>query len=100
MSMTRIAISMLCGAACLAAQAAPVIYPAKGQSAAQTDRDRVACFEWSKAQSGFDPMQAPAANGSTHGPAAPLAMRSQQHQRATFDRAFGACMEGRGYAVR
>jgi hypothetical protein len=175
MSMTRFAF-LLCGAACLAVQAAPVIYPAKGQSASQTDHDKLACFEWSKSQSGFDPMQAlatpaPAAmpgtgnngsngsNGSsgshstggmvrgaaggaavaelTHGDAGKGAavgvlgaamrdhMKQQQQQqakqqqaaqqqqqqraqqqaannpqRATFERACGACMEGRGYVVK
>lgn len=54
---------LACGAFCTLAFAAPspVIYPAKGQSTAQTDRDKYECFEWSKGQSGFDPMQAPAA---------------------------------------
>ena len=169
MSITRFAF-VLCGAACLAVQAAPVIYPAKGQSVSQTDHDKLACFEWSKSQSGFDPMQAiatpaPAAvqgtpsnsgggsnpTGSmargaaggaavaelTHGDAGKGAavgvlgaamsdhMKQQQQQqakqqqaaqqqqqqraqqqavntqqRATFERAFGACMEGRGYVVK
>jgi hypothetical protein len=134
----------------LTVQATPMIYPAKGQSAAQTDHDKFACFEWSKAQSGFDPMQAPVAtpaptaNSSTNSSTAGMvkgaaggaavaeladrdagkgaavgvlgaalrermkqqqsaqtqqAARAQQ-QRSTFDRAFGACMEGRGYVVK
>jgi hypothetical protein len=159
MSMTRFALA-LCGAACLGVQAAPVIYPAKGQNVSQTDHDKLACFEWSKSQSGFDPMRSPAApapaampntantgsgggnpTGSmargaaggaavaelTHGDAGRGAavgvlgaamrdhMKQQQarqqqqqqqaqaagtQQRATFDRAFGACMEGRGYVVK
>jgi hypothetical protein len=36
----------------------PVIYPAKGQTTAQTDRDKLACYDWSRSQSGFDPLQA------------------------------------------
>lgn len=54
------AVYLLGASFALAAAAAapmPVIYPAKNQSAAQTDQDRYACFQWSKAQSGFDPMQ-------------------------------------------
>lgn len=35
-----------------------VIYPAKGQSAEQQQRDRYECYEWAKAQTGFDPTQA------------------------------------------
>jgi len=30
-------------------------YPAKGQSAAQQDRDRYECYRWAVKQSGFDP---------------------------------------------
>jgi predicted lipid-binding transport protein (Tim44 family) len=150
-------------------QAAPVIYPAKSQSASQTDQDKLACFEWSRSQSGFDPMHAfpapapaaapPTANNNSNGsnPTGSMArgaaggaalaeltqndagkgaavgvlgaamrdhMRQQQQQqakqqqaaqqqqqraqqqaastqqRATFERAFGACMEGRGYVVK
>ncbi len=49
------------GLCCALAAAAPmpVIYPAKNQSAAQTDRDKLACYDWSRGQSGFDPMQPP-----------------------------------------
>jgi Glycine-zipper domain len=32
-----------------------VIYPAKGQSPAQQDRDRYACHTWAVQQSGYDP---------------------------------------------
>lgn len=35
---------------------APVIYPAKGQSASQQDQDKVQCHGWAKQQSGFDPL--------------------------------------------
>ena len=38
----------------------PIAYPAKGQSAAQMDQDKAACYSWAKDQTGFDPMQAPA----------------------------------------
>jgi type II secretory pathway pseudopilin PulG len=36
----------------------PMVYPAKGQSAQQTERDKFECYEWSKGQTGFDPLQA------------------------------------------
>lgn len=38
-----------------------MLYPAKGQSAQQAERDKFECHEWAKTQSGFDPaaMQAP-----------------------------------------
>ena len=145
--------------------AAPVIYPAKGQSASQQDQDKYQCHGWAKQQSGFDPLQpAPttsttantatqqpgatqaAAGGFVKGAAvgaavgelahndagrgaaagalggvvlqgveqrqAAQAQQQQQQQqaaqqqaarnqqKATFDRAFGACMEARGYVVK
>jgi hypothetical protein len=33
------------------------VYPAKGQSAEQTDRDKYDCYNWAKQQTGFDPSQ-------------------------------------------
>jgi len=44
-----------------------VIYPAKGQSQEQMDKDRSECYSWAKQQTGFDPMQA----GSGSQPPAP-----------------------------
>ena len=38
-----------------------VIYPAKGQSQEQMDKDKYECYSWAKQQSGFDPMQQPKA---------------------------------------
>jgi len=35
------------------------IYPAKGQSAQQQDKDKYECYSWAKGQSGFDPMALP-----------------------------------------
>ena len=37
----------------------PVIYPAKGRSGVQQDRDKYACHDWARGQSGFDPLQTP-----------------------------------------
>ncbi len=134
----------------------PVIYPAKGQSARQQDKDRYACHDWSRQQSGHDPSQ-PASSTATAGAAAGAAppgagvaqgalrgaalgelashdagrgaamgtlgsaalaqakarkaeqSRQQQaaqqqaasgQRRATYERAFGACMEARGYVLK
>ncbi|MDH3519321.1 MAG: YMGG-like glycine zipper-containing protein [Myxococcales bacterium] len=35
------------------------IYPAKGQSADQQEKDKFECYQWAKQQTGFDPMQQP-----------------------------------------
>lgn len=35
------------------------VYPAKGQSQQQTDKDKSECFLWAKQQTGFDPTSAP-----------------------------------------
>ncbi len=34
------------------------VYPSRGQSAEQLDRDRYECYRWAVAQTGFDPSQA------------------------------------------
>src|SRR4051794_3667898 len=36
----------------------PTVYPAKGQSAGQQNKDKFECFQWAKNQTGFDPMSA------------------------------------------
>ena len=38
-----------------------MIFPNKGQSNAQLEKDKYACYEWAKQQSGFDPMATPTA---------------------------------------
>lgn len=39
-----------------------IIYPAKGQSQEQMDKDKFECYSWAKQQTGFDPMQQPRAS--------------------------------------
>ena len=39
-----------------------VVYPAKGQSNEQTEKDKFECYGWAKGQTGFDPMQMPTAS--------------------------------------
>jgi hypothetical protein len=134
----------------------PMIYPAKGQSQEQTEKDKYECYSWAKGQSGFDPMQAGSSpppapqgqpiggervRGAAGGAAVGAAVgaiagnagkgaaagavggtmiggmrqrqkmreqaEAQQQQNAglaqnrnNYNRAFGACMEGRGYTVK
>jgi hypothetical protein len=133
-----------------------VIYPAKGQSSQQMEKDKYECYTWAKQQSDFDPMQAGsgtqppppgqpiggervkgAARGAAVGAVAGgiagdagkgaaagaaggamiggMQKRDKQRQQAqaqqqqeaaiaqkqnNYNRAFGACMEGRGYTVK
>ena len=42
------------------------IYPAKGQSHEQQDRDRYECHSWAVKQTGFDPSRAQAATSDAH----------------------------------
>ena len=137
-----------------------IIYPAKGQSQDQLERDKFECYTWAKQQSGFDPMALPQATapppkqeaqkggvgrGALRGGTVGLVAgaiggdakkgaaigaasggliggmrrrdqkRSQQtaqkqweqeqanaymQGRNSYNRAFGACLEGRGYTVK
>jgi opacity protein-like surface antigen len=62
-----------------------------GQTQEQQWTDRYECHRWAKDQSGFDPtIQAPRDLTPTE-----VASRRDQYRRA-----FSACLEGRGYAVR
>ena len=44
------------------AQGDPVVYPNKGQSQQQIEKDKSECYSWAKKQSGFDPMAPPTAS--------------------------------------
>jgi hypothetical protein len=54
------ALVVLLGASTAFAQTAskPIIYPAKGQTAAQQDKDTMECGAWATKQTGYDPVQA------------------------------------------
>ena len=137
----------------------PIIYPSKGQSNEQMEKDKFECYNWAKQQSGFDPMQVPTATsapppqqsegpgvvgGAGRGALGGLAVgaiagdagkgaaigaaagglfggmrrndkrrqneqQQQQwanqqtanytHQRNNYNRAYGACLQRRGYTV-
>ncbi len=128
---------------------APYVYPAKGQSPQQQQRDEGECYGWAKNRTGIDPatgqgMQAPppqqntgevargvakgafrgavvgeiagdnpgggAAAGAVMGGMRGAAKKQKNQQQAAqqaqasamqeFQRAYGACLEGRGYTVK
>ena len=67
--MKSVKITLVCCALSLlisvAAQAQdPIVYPAKGQSNEQTEKDKFECYNWAKQQTGFDPMQVPTATSA------------------------------------
>lgn len=144
----------------LSVQAEVFVYPAQGQSAEQTDRDKFECYQWARSNSGFDPAQGTASSsppppreepvggvgrGAVRGGLGGLAVgaiagdagkgaaigavsggvvgglrrrdqnqrqaqahaeyqqqqaTSQNRMRSDYDRAYSACLEGRGYTVR
>jgi hypothetical protein len=136
-------------------QAAPIIYPAKGQSEAQQNKDEGACRQWAVNKTGVDPAQLAAeansgevyqrhhtalggaARGAIGGllvgaiagdagkgaaigagvgavgggirgrrdlrmqhQVAENAHADQQAQLQQYDRAYAACLSGRGYTVK
>lgn len=158
---TRIILAVLIavavsGAGLIAGQACaqePIVYPSKGQGKEQVEKDKFACYQWAKDQTGFDPMKTPTAStpppqqkgGAVKGAAGGAALgaiggaiagnagkgaaigaatggvigaarkrksekdqeqwaqqeaASYEQQRAGYNRAWGACMEGRGYTVK
>ena len=42
-----------------------IIYPAKGQSLEQMEKDKFSCYQWARNETGFDPMKVPAASTPT-----------------------------------
>jgi hypothetical protein len=137
----------------------PIIFPAKGQSQEQLEKDKFSCYQWARNETGFDPMQTPtastpppqqqarkggavrgaavgagagalikrsgsrskgAATGAVVGGVLGGARQSRQNRqdqqarqeweqqqaneyaakRNTYNRAFGACIESKGYTVK
>ena len=66
------------------------IYPKNGQSESDQARDKYECHKWAQGESGFDPTQA---NGG-------VPPEQANSKRAAYQRAMGACLEGRGYSVK
>jgi hypothetical protein len=66
------------------------IYPRQGQSEELQAKDRYECHRWAVSQTHYDPTQ------PTSGmPEAPL-----NQMRADYQRAMGACLDGRGYTMK
>ena len=66
------------------------IYPRQGQDEKKQADDRYECHRWAVGQTGYDPTKPP-----VNMPEAQLIQKRGDYQRAT-----GACLEGRGYTVR
>lgn len=41
-----------------------IVFPAKGQSNEQMEKEKYECYSWAKGQTGFDPMQMPTASSA------------------------------------
>ena len=67
------------------------VYPRQGQSEELQAKDRYECHSWAVSQTGHDPTQPSAGD-------MPEAQRNQM--RADYNRAQGACLDGRGYTMR
>ncbi len=66
------------------------IYPRQDQSQQQQSKDRYECHSWAVNQTHYDPTQPPGG--------VPPAQMNQK--RTDYQRAMGACLDGRGYTVK
>jgi hypothetical protein len=66
------------------------VYPKSGQSEEDQSRDKYECHKWAQTESGFDPTQ----------PSGGVSPDQTNSKRAAYNRAMGACLEGRGYTVK
>jgi hypothetical protein len=111
------------------AMAQPYVYPSQGQSQAQIDADQAECSGWASNKTGYRGGSAyrpggnmvrgaakgavvsgiadgDAGKGAAAGAVAGGLFGGVRHQqqndagRRQFDRAYSACLEGRGYTVR
>ena len=66
------------------------VYPKNGQSEEQQAKDRYECHTWAVGQTHYDPTQ----------PTSGMPRAQLNQMRADYKRAIGACLDGRGYAMR
>jgi len=69
-----------------------IIYPAKGQSQEQQQKDKFECYTWGKGETGFDPMEIPKAT-------APPPQKQTQKSSAIKGAAGGAAVGAVGGAI-
>lgn len=82
-----------------------VVFPSRGQSNEQMERDKMECHAWARQQTGFDPLlsapgappQAPPGALGTAGGA--LLGGIVPSRQLRFNRAYRTCLEGKGYTV-
>jgi hypothetical protein len=85
-----IALGMIPGVASVQAQDM-FVYPAKGQTAEQTEKDKFECYQWAKQQTGFDPVQgAPQVAAAPAQPAQPAKPGGEVVRGAARGAAVGA----------
>ena len=66
------------------------IYPRQGQSEELQAKDRYECHRWAVNQTHYDPTQ----------PTSGMPEAQMNQMRADYQRAMGACLDGRGYTMR
>ena len=66
------------------------IYPRQGQNDQQQAKDRYECHSWAVNQTNFDPTK----------PTGTVPETQPNQKRADYQRAMGACLDGRGYTVK
>jgi hypothetical protein len=66
------------------------VYPRQGQSEELQAKDRYECHSWAVRQAGYDPTR----------PAGDMPEARRNQMRADYQRAQGACLDGRGYTMR
>ncbi|MCX5841958.1 MAG: hypothetical protein NTY16_11030 [Deltaproteobacteria bacterium] len=66
------------------------VYPRQGQSEELQAKDRYECHRWAVSQTHYDPTQ----------PASGMTEAQLNQMRADYQRAMGACLDGRGYTMK
>ncbi len=66
------------------------VYPRQGQNEELQAKDRYECHNWGVSQTNYDPTQPPSGT--------PEAQLNQM--RTDYQRAMGACLDGRGYTMK
>jgi hypothetical protein len=71
-----------------------IVYPSKGQSKEQIEKDKYECYQWAKEQTGFDPMKTPTATEAPPSQEAPQGGLARGALRGAAVGAIGGAIAG------
>lgn len=76
------------------------VFPTKNQTPQQQSTDEAGCFSWAEEQTGINPMENESFTAQQQQQAQAQVQAQTADRKKTYNKAFSARMEGKGYTVK